>query len=351
MAVQFAYMPDTHGGPYDQPAPDREQCARFCQQLVQEAVTAEVAGFDGVFVPERHARTETMWPSPLLALMAIAMRTERVRLGTYVLQPSYYNPAHLAEDAALVDMASRGRLILGVGPGYHPGYFAHFGEPFGQRLGRFLEAMAFLRQAWTSERFDWHGKYWQMTNVLVNPKPYQQPAPPIWYAVTAPAFEKPRRRAARQADGIALLSFYFPLEDLCAVIRLYRSEARAAGRTPVVAILFDGFVGETLENARQTFGPLWADEIRYYIKWGALPPTPDIPDIAHATQDRLEKYMVLGDVARVTEVVTRFCETLELGDDDWFIFRSRLPYGPAFSQVLDSIRRFGAEVIPRVRGM
>src|ERR671914_2671423 len=74
-AMKFAYMPDTHGGPYDQPLPDRERCAKFCEHLVREAVTAEQAGYDGVFVPERHARTETMWPQPLLALMAMAMKT------------------------------------------------------------------------------------------------------------------------------------------------------------------------------------------------------------------------------------------------------------------------------------
>lgn len=345
--MKFAYMPDTHGGPYDQPPPDRERCADFAQQLVEEAVVAENSGFDGAFVPERHARTETMWPATPMALMAMAMRTERIKLGSYVIQPPYYNPSHLAEDMALVDVASRGRLIFGIGSGYHPGYFDHFGEPYGQRLGRFLESLEFIQRAWTEEEpFEFKGKYWQMPRVLINPKPYQKPMPPIWFAATG---EIPLRRAGRMADGVALLSFYTPLEELRQAADVYREEARNAGRTPVVAVLLDGFVGNTYEEARDTFGPLWVDEVRYYIKWGMLPPTAEIPNIDAATYERLEKYMLLGNAEQCAEQVQRFAEGMQMGDDDWIIFRSRIPYGPDFKQVLESIQRFGTEVIPKVQ--
>jgi alkanesulfonate monooxygenase SsuD/methylene tetrahydromethanopterin reductase-like flavin-dependent oxidoreductase (luciferase family) len=344
--MKFGYMPDTHGGPYDQPPPGRDFSADFCEQLVAEAVAAEEHGFDGAFVPERHGRTETMWPSTLLALMAMAARTERIKLGSYVLMPPLYNPSHLAEMVALVDLASRGRLILGIGSGYHPGYFSHFGEPFGERLGRFLESIEFLKKAYSEDRFDWDGRYWQMKDVRVSPKPYQQPLPPLWFAATA---EKPLRRAGRIGDGVALLSFYTPLPELRGAVDVYREEAEKAGRKPVVAILLDGFVGETYEEARDTFGPLWVDEVRYYIKWGMLPPTEEIPSIEHATYENLEKYMVLGDAAQCAEAVQRVGEGLAMGDDDWIIFRSRIPYGPEWPRVFESIERFGREVIPRVR--
>jgi alkanesulfonate monooxygenase SsuD/methylene tetrahydromethanopterin reductase-like flavin-dependent oxidoreductase (luciferase family) len=77
--TQFGYMPDTHGGPYDQPEPGPEQSANFAAQLLSEAEKAEAAGFDGVFVPERHARTECMFPSPLPLLAAIAQSIWRNR--------------------------------------------------------------------------------------------------------------------------------------------------------------------------------------------------------------------------------------------------------------------------------
>ena len=341
--MRFGYLVDTHGGPYDQPSPGRDRAADFCDELVAEAVAAEAAGFDGVFVPERHARTETMWPQPLLALMAFAMRTERVALGTHVLQPAYYNPAHLAEMVALVDVASRGRLILGVGSGYHPGYFAHFGEPFDQRLGRFLESLDFLDRAFQGERFDWHGRYWTMDGVLVNPRPFQQPGPPLWLAATADA---PALRAARRGTGIVLLGFYTPLEEHRRLIDLYRSECARHGTRPVVSFAVDGLVAATSGEARAAFGPLWVDEVRYYIRFGMLGPAGRIRSIEDATLENLEPFMVLGDAAACAAQVTQICAALELGADDWIVFRSRLPQGPPEARVLESIERFGREVIP-----
>ena len=75
--ASFAYMPDTHGGPYGQPEPDPERSANFAAQLLDEAVQAERSGFDGVFVPERHARTECMFPSPLPLLAARSWSVRR----------------------------------------------------------------------------------------------------------------------------------------------------------------------------------------------------------------------------------------------------------------------------------
>ena len=121
--MKIGYVPDTHGGPYDQPEPTREAAAQFCDQLLNEGIVAEQAGFDGIFLPERHHRTETLFPPPLVMLAAYAARTQTVDLGTLVLQSPYYNPMHLAEDVAMIDLLSKGRVRLGVGLGYHPDYF------------------------------------------------------------------------------------------------------------------------------------------------------------------------------------------------------------------------------------
>ena len=93
--MKIGYMPDTHGGPYEQPEPSREAVAAFCDQLLNEGIEAEKAGFDGIFLPERHHRTETMFPPPLIMLAGYATRTERVDLGTFVLQTPYYNPIRI----------------------------------------------------------------------------------------------------------------------------------------------------------------------------------------------------------------------------------------------------------------
>src|SRR5258708_25251188 len=157
--MKIGYMPDTHGGPYNQPEPTPEASAKFCDQLLNEGIVAEQAGFDGIFLPERHHRTETMLPPPLIMLAGYATRTTKIDLGTLVLQTPYYNPMHLAEDVAMIDLMSKGRVKLGVGLGYHPDYFRLFSAPYNERFSRFEESLEILRQAWSShERFSYHGK-------------------------------------------------------------------------------------------------------------------------------------------------------------------------------------------------
>ena len=157
----IGYMPDTNFGQYGRAEPDAKTIKRCVDQLITEAVIAERAGFEGVFIPERHMRTETMFPNPLILLAALATRTERVRLGTYSLVPTYgWDPMHLAESAALVDQLSGGRLSLVLSMGVLPDSWRMFGVDGTSRLSRFMECIEVLKKAWTStEPFSFHGKH------------------------------------------------------------------------------------------------------------------------------------------------------------------------------------------------
>ena len=95
--MRFAYMTDTHFGGCAQQLPNRLEVAKAGEQLLQEAQAAEQVGFDGVWLPERHARPETYFPSILTVAAAMAARTTRIQIATAVLQPTYYHPIHLAE--------------------------------------------------------------------------------------------------------------------------------------------------------------------------------------------------------------------------------------------------------------
>jgi alkanesulfonate monooxygenase SsuD/methylene tetrahydromethanopterin reductase-like flavin-dependent oxidoreductase (luciferase family) len=101
----------------------------FIDHLWREAEVAEQAGFDSLVVPERHVRTECLFPSPLLLLAGLATRTTRIRLGTYILILPLYDPVHIAEQMAMIDLMSNGRLICGVASGYHPDYNNAFSIP------------------------------------------------------------------------------------------------------------------------------------------------------------------------------------------------------------------------------
>lgn len=342
--MKVGYMPDTHGGPYEQPAPSRDASAAFCDQLLREGIEAERAGFDGLFLPERHHRTETMFPPPIPMMAAYATHTERVDIGTFVLQPPYYNPMHLAEDIAMVDLMSKGRVILGVGIGYHPDYFRLFGYDHRHRVSRFVESLEILRKAWTETTpWSYRGKRFVLDDVLLTPKPFQPGGPPLWIGA---AYDRAIERAGELGDGWGILPFWESLENTVRQAGLYREAASRAGRKPYVVLMRDGWVAPTREEAEAVFGPLWVEEMLFYYKWNLLPPNPAFQSEADFTIDKLRKYMVLGSPQDCIEQIEMWTRAI---DADYLIMRFRLPMGPKPDAVLECIQRFGADVIPHFR--
>lgn len=345
--ISFGYMPDTHGGPYGQPEPSPERSADFAAQLLDEAATAERSRFDGVFVPERHARTECMFPSPLPLLAAIAARTNRVRIGTDILMPPLYNPVHLAQSTALIDVLSRGRLILGVGVGYHPDYFSHFGVPIKQREGRFEETLDILNKAWTTiGPFAHHGKYFHFDAIHVTPKPYQRPRPPLWIGAFGP---KSIARAGRMGDAWSAAPFFDRVENVKAQVSIYREAAEKAGKRPSIVLLRDGWLASSMEEAERTFGRLWLEECKFYFKWGMLAPTEDFNSESDFTIEKIRGtgHVVLGTRDDWLEALDRWNNVM--GGVDWLILRIRVPLGPSPKAVQECIQRLGEEVLPNFR--
>ncbi len=342
--MKIGYMPDTHGGPYNQPEPSPEAAARFCDQLLNEGIVAEEAGFDGVFLPERHHRTETMFPPPLVMLAGYATRTNRVDLGTFVLQTPYYNPMHLAEDVAMIDLMSKGRVVLGVGLGYHPDYFRLFNEPYKQRFSRFEESLDVLRLAWSRhEPFSYHGKRFRFDDVLLTPKPYQAGGPPLWIGA---AYPEAIRRAGRLGDAWGILPFWDPIPNLQAQAAQYREAAAEHGRTPKVVLMRDGWVAPSRGEAEATFGPLWVQEMLFYWRWKLLSPNDEFTSEADFTVEKLSKYLVMGAPDECIEQLEMWRDVVGA---DYVIMRFRLPLGPAPERVIACIRQFGAEVIPHFK--
>src|SRR4030095_8019099 len=131
------------------------------EETIRECERAEAAGFDSVWLGEHH-NSILLYPAPLVGLAAIAARTRRVRLGTGVLLLPLYHPLAVAEEAAMVDVISRGRLILGVGAGYAPEEFAAFGVSIKERGRRMDEAVPLIHQLWSEENVTHHGRYYRV---------------------------------------------------------------------------------------------------------------------------------------------------------------------------------------------
>src|SRR5499426_2550327 len=222
------------------------------EDTIQECERAEAAGFDSVWLGEHH-NSQTLYPTPLLGLAAIASRTRRLRLGTGVLLLPLYHPLAVAEEAAMVDVISGGRLILGVGAGYAPEEFAAFGVSIKERGSRMDEAVPLIQRLWAEDKVTHEGRHFRVTDAAVGPRPVQRPRPPIWFAGWV---EPAIRRAGRLGDAW-LGGPSARLSELEECVRLYRDARRAAARGPGegdVALMRYVFVAESAESARAIAG-------------------------------------------------------------------------------------------------
>ncbi len=153
-------------------------------------------GFDVLWAHEHHAGA-AMYPSPLMTLAALASRTKRIGLGTNMLLLPLYHPLRVAEDGAMVDVMSGGRLRLGVSAGYAESDLRAFAVPPGERVRRMRDGLALIRAVWTGEPVTLENSLSQLTEFKLFPRPLQDPAPPIYVGGTVDAAI---RRAARLGD-------------------------------------------------------------------------------------------------------------------------------------------------------
>jgi alkanesulfonate monooxygenase SsuD/methylene tetrahydromethanopterin reductase-like flavin-dependent oxidoreductase (luciferase family) len=161
--------------------PPRADERHAYHQFADYAAEAEALGFVSVFLTEHHFTGLGQASSPLTLLAHLAARTTTMRLGTAVTVLPWYNPIMVAEQAATVDVLSRGRLDFGVGRGFRAAEFEGFGQTMEEASQRHEEALEVILKAWTTEgRWSHHGRFWNYTDVLAEPASVQSPHPPIW---------------------------------------------------------------------------------------------------------------------------------------------------------------------------
>jgi len=177
------------------------------RQLLETGRLAEALGYDAFLIGDHPARG----PEPWLHLAALAMATQRIRLGSLVNCVHYRHPLMVARLAADLDHMSDGRVILGLGIGWDTVEFTSFGIPFlpaRQRQAALEEALAILRGVWGDSPFTLQGLYFQVENAQVVPPPVQRPSPPI---IIAGGGERVTlRQVARYADACNFLAFEPP---------------------------------------------------------------------------------------------------------------------------------------------
>lgn len=167
------------------PGPWAREPSALYQRTLDQAVWAEELGIDALWVTEHHF-VEGYAPTPTTLVAMLAARTQRARLGTAVLVGPLHHPVRLAEQLAVIDLVSGGRVELGIGLGWAIREYACFGVDPQQRVSVLHEIVDVLRLAWTGDTFSYKGRHFQFEDVRMLPKPVQRPHPPIWGGATSP---------------------------------------------------------------------------------------------------------------------------------------------------------------------
>ena len=235
------YVPELDGG-------GPELYARWLEQFD----AAEDLGFDSLWVTEHHFRLfGGMSPNPQLLLTAAAQRTRRVRLGSSVSLVPMHHPLRIAEDFAMLDLLSDGRVNFGAGRGMSAREYATFGADYETAQDRLAEALELIARAWTDEVLDWNGTHYQFHGLTVRPKPRQLPHPPIY--VTAHRQAENFKMIARRGYHLMTLPWIAGNEAQKAFVDLYRATLGEAGHAPEdceVFVMYPAYVGESDEQAR-----------------------------------------------------------------------------------------------------
>lgn len=346
--------------PYDNdPAGyDRALAARIYEEHMEEWLAAERLDFDCVFLSEHHFTAYNLLPSPNVMLGALAARTERVRLGVMVNVVPFHEPLRLAEEAAMLDVLSHGRLEIGVGRGIDFQEVQKLGMDFDELRPRFQEGMAVMLKAWTQDEVEHQGEHYSLGRTAVYPRPLQEPHPPVWAAAESPATIE-----WVASQGFGMSTIFLPTsvvrEKLDHYLGLAEAQGGRIGRHTFM-LFRNVYVAPSDEEALADCDPALSHMLFLFAD-AALPPDPALlPDsysfhreifarsmeAPETFKDIEEAGIVLcGSPATVREQLVAQVEELGLRQICLLFAFGNLPH----EKVMRSLELFAAEVLPALR--
>jgi alkanesulfonate monooxygenase SsuD/methylene tetrahydromethanopterin reductase-like flavin-dependent oxidoreductase (luciferase family) len=276
--------------------------------MLAQAARAEALGFDAVWAHEHHSQG-MIYPSPLLTVAALAGATSRIAVGTNMLLLPLHHPLRVAEDAAMVDVMSGGRLVLGVAAGYAADELAAFGVAPGDRGRRMREGIALIRAAWSGRPVTARGAGFDLDGYSLFPRPVQRPSPPLYIGAGAPGA---LRRAARLGDGLILSATQTP-DGVRAAVETFRTARGddARERAPIGLNRVTHVV--TSRAAREEAVRFFSEGfLRFYDRWGH-PRVTALGSAERVHEETARNHFIIGEAA---ECIERVREYAELGVDE-----------------------------------
>ena len=199
--------------------------AQVYQRALSRIEIMDRTGYDAVWLAEHHFNSFSVCPSVHLMGTHVAARTTRLRIGTAVTLAAFYHPLRIAEEIALLDVLSGGRVNFGAGRGFDATEFRAFGVTPEESADRFREAVEIVLEAWSADRLNYHGRFHQFEDVEVLPKPAQAPHPPVWVAASS----EPAVEWAAQRGLTIMMDPHSPHVEIARKRELYRTRLEAAG--------------------------------------------------------------------------------------------------------------------------
>ncbi len=331
-------------------------------------------GFDSCWAAEHHFRDYGLVPNTMIFLAHVAGITKRLRLGNAIVIMPFHHPLRAAEDAAMVDVISGGRVEFGFGRGYQGVEFAGFGVSVDDTRDRTDEALDVVLKAWTGEPVTYHGKYYQVDNVAITPPPIQKPHPPLHVASIGPQsiehyakkgipfmvdstmtntkvaenirlWKDVARKSGHDADGA----------DFVVMRNVHLNDSNEKARDFVMSLTQDSPLAATYESQgtpvkeeqqylyqSAPIDPKTGKLGRGYEYWqrGVAGRTPD--EFQMASQDSWENRWVAGDLDRVTRQI----EDLEAaGVTNIMLGTSAKLLGNDLRETRKTLERFTREVL------
>jgi probable F420-dependent oxidoreductase len=312
--------------------------------LAAAARRAEAAGFDSVWMSDhfflslgRYGGPEEPYGSaePLAVLAGLTTVTDRVRLGTLVLSAGFRHPAIVAKAAATIDLASDGRLDLGVGAGWFEAEYRAFGYDFGtlgERFDILEETMEVLTLMFGKEEpVTWAGTRFRLDQAYCRPRPVQDPRPPLW--VGGKGGPRLLRLVARRADGWNTVWAWTP-EDYGERVRALEEACREADRDPA-----------TVRRSVGLYTVVGSDPADLRARWGALQRSAPGGALDGVTLRDWGRDKLVGTPEEVLERMAAFAD---LGVEEMVVSIGPLPFALPDPEMIDVI---GETVIPQARDL
>lgn len=344
-------------------APEWNTDLEVYRQETDLMVYAEELGFDAVWMAEHHFHPYCITPEPLLLATHVAARTKRIRIGSAANVATLTHPLRIAENVAMLDNLSEGRVDLGLAKGYGPREFAGFGVDQRDAKERQIEAIEMIMGALTTEGFTYSGKHYQVPYpVTIRPRPLQKPYPRIALATGGTP-------DTLQLAGRLGLSFYVPYQGRKQFEKhkqTYIEAARAAGRSQAeinrlvgdIAVMQTSHISATNEQSYQDAKPgvdwmsecirsvnkpedldRWKPELQALLR-GQI----ERPDRGYEDYDGYWKAFIYGDTVRAIERVRHLKDA---GFTNIIVGSSfgGLPY----DKVRNSMKLFAEKVMPQFK--